>query len=53
MTRRMALAGILVAVIVGDNEAQAHDLTLKSLRGETPQSRVKLDEAVALVRARE
>ena len=49
--RKADASGARFAVIVGDNEADAQELTVKSLRAEAPQSRVKLAEAVALVRA--
>ena len=42
-------SGARYAAIVGDDEAQAQELTLKPLRESAEQSRVRLDEAVALV----
>ncbi len=42
-------SGARYAAIVGDDEAQAQELTLKPLREAAEQSRVKLDDAVALV----
>ena len=42
-------SGARFAAIVGDDEANAHELTLKPLREAVQQSRMKLDEAVALV----
>jgi histidyl-tRNA synthetase len=42
-------SGARYAAIVGDDEAKAQALTLKPLRRAAEQSRVKLDEAVALV----
>lgn len=50
--RRADASGARFAVIVGDDEAAASELTLKPLREEVPQSRVKLDAALALVRGR-
>jgi histidyl-tRNA synthetase len=51
--RKADASGARFAVIVGDNEAEAQELTLKPLRVEAPQSRLTLDEAAALVRARD
>jgi histidyl-tRNA synthetase len=50
--RKADASGARFAVIVGDDEANAQDLTLKPLRTEAPQSRVTLAEAVARVRER-
>ena len=49
--RKADASGARFAVIVGDDEADARELTVKHLRAEAPQRRVKLAEAVALVRA--
>ena len=48
--RKADASGARFAVIVGDDEANAQDLTLKPLRTQAPQSRVKLAEAVARMR---
>ena len=50
--RKADASGARYAVIVGDDEALARELTVKSLRVEAPQARVKLAEALALVRSR-
>jgi histidyl-tRNA synthetase len=43
-------SGARYAVIIGDDEAQAQELTVKSLRAAAEQVRVKLDEAVERLR---
>jgi histidyl-tRNA synthetase len=43
-------SGARYAVIIGDDEAQAQELTVKPLRGAAEQVRVKLDEAVERLR---
>lgn len=50
--RKADASGAHFAVIVGDNEADAQELTLKSLREDAPQARVTLDEALTRVRTR-
>ena len=50
--RKADASGARFAVIVGDNEAVAQALTLKSLREEAPQSTVKFEDALARVRVR-
>jgi histidyl-tRNA synthetase len=45
-------SGARVAVIVGEEEAAAGEVTIKDLRGKEEQQRVKLEQAVAAVRAK-
>ena len=43
-------SGARFALIIGDDEVQAGEVTLKALREERPQQRLKLDAAVAEIR---
>jgi histidyl-tRNA synthetase len=48
--RRADASGAAVAIIIGDEEALAGELTLKPLRAPAAQARVGLDEAIRLIR---
>jgi histidyl-tRNA synthetase len=50
--RKADASGARFAVIVGDDEADARELTVKPLRAQAPQARTNLAEALALVRTR-
>ena len=43
-------SGARYAVIIGDEEARAGVVSLKALREEVAQSKVRVEEAVALIR---
>jgi len=48
--RKADASGARYAVIIGEDEAQAQELTVKPLRGSAEQTRVTFAEALALVR---
>jgi histidyl-tRNA synthetase len=50
--RKADASGARFAVIVGDDEADARELTIKPLRAQAPQVRINLAEVLALVRER-
>lgn len=50
--KRADASGARFAVIIGDEEAAAGEVTLKPLRDSAAQARVSADEAVALIRSK-
>jgi len=48
--RKADASGAQFAVIVGDEEAQANEVSVKPLRSAVAQTRVPLDQAIALIR---
>ena len=48
--RRADASGARIAVILGDDEVDAGEVSVKHLREEVPQVRVKMDDMVGRVR---